>query len=167
MVSPELLRRYQFFAGLSSEQIASLARLADETSVESDHYLFSEGEDLSNLFLLLEGRIATSISLPEIGNREVVPSTSAKKREVTVGLVGVGEIFAWSALVPPYKAITNARALTECRVVEISASDLRALFDLDPRFGYQIILHVAQIAQDRLQELHYESLADAVDHADF
>jgi len=33
MISPELLRRYQFFAGFSHEQLALLAMSADEHSV--------------------------------------------------------------------------------------------------------------------------------------
>ncbi|NTU81369.1 MAG: cyclic nucleotide-binding domain-containing protein [Chloroflexales bacterium] len=162
MVSPELLRRYKFFAGLSNDQIISLAQLAEEITAEPGSYLFYEGGGLTSLYLVLEGRVAISLSLPEVGSRAIIPPPTAKKREVTVSMVGVGEIFAWSSLVPPYQATSNARALTRCRVVALSAAELRQRFDRDTQFGYQMLLRVAQIARDRLQDLHYESLANVV-----
>jgi CRP/FNR family transcriptional regulator, cyclic AMP receptor protein len=162
MVSPELLRRYQFFAGLSRDQITHLAGLAEEISTEPGGYLFYEGEDLRNLFLILEGQVALSLSLPEVGSRAIIPPPTAKRREVTVSTVGAGEVFAWSSLVPPYKATSNATALTRCRAVAISTNDLRTIFELDPRFGYRMMVRVAQVARDRLQDLHFESLANAV-----
>lgn len=164
MVSTELLRRYQFFAGLNSEQIANLAELAEEVTVEAESYLFAEEEELAYLFLVLEGRIAVTLNLPEVGNRAVIASPAAKKREVTVGMVGVGEMCAWAALVPPYKAISNAKTLTPCRILTLNANELRGLFEQEPRFGYHMLVRIVQIARDHIQELHYESLAGAVEN---
>lgn len=162
MVSPELLQRYQFFAGLSSDQIASLAQLAEEITVEPGSYLFYEGGSITSLYIALEGRIAISLSLPEVGGAAIIPLPSARKREVTVSMAGAGDLFAWSSLVPPYKATSNARALSRCRAIAIGAVELRELFELDPRFGYQMMVRVAQVARDRIQDLHYESLAGTV-----
>lgn len=163
MVSTELLRRYQFFAGLTSDQIALLAEVAEEVTVEAETYIFAEETELTDFYLILDGRVAITLNLPEIGNRAVITDTSAKKREVTVGMVGVGDVCAWGALIPPYKAISNARTLTPCRVLMINAQDLRSIFDRDPRFGYLMMTRIAQVARDQIQELHYESLAGAVD----
>ncbi len=162
MVSPELLRRYPFFAGLGNEQVASLARLADEVKVDQGGYLFYEGVLLDSLYLVLEGRVAITLSQPAVISRVIIPPPGARTHGVTGSMVGVGDIFAWSALVPPFKATSNARAASRCRVLTITSCELRQLFEIEPHFGYQVMVRVAQVARDRLQDLHYESLSNAV-----
>ena len=158
MVSPELFHRYPFFAGLSDDQITTLGQLAEERTVAPGHYLFYEGENLPNLYLVREGRIAISLNLPDVLSRVLIPPPTARTREVTVSMLGVGEIFAWSALVQPYQATSNARALTPCHIVAFNAPTVRQCFERDTLVGYQILLRVAQVARDRLQDLHYESM---------
>lgn len=162
MVSPEILRRYQFFAGLSDAQIGTLAPLADEIAVKADQYLFREGDDLNTLYVVEEGKIAITLNLPEITSRSIIPAVGARTREATASLVGPGDVFAWSSLVPPFKATSNGKAATRCKVVALDSRAIRQLFEQDPRFGYQMLLKVAQVARDRLQDLHYESLAQSV-----
>ena len=48
MVSPELIRRYPFFAGLDYDHIVKLSKVADEKSVEAGHCFFHETDDLIN-----------------------------------------------------------------------------------------------------------------------
>ena len=48
MVSPELLRRFPFFAGLSEEQINQIAMISEEERYEADEYLFQEGEEFNH-----------------------------------------------------------------------------------------------------------------------
>jgi CRP/FNR family cyclic AMP-dependent transcriptional regulator len=159
MVSPELLRRYPFFAGLTLAQITELAKLSEELEVEPGHYFFHEGKTLSSFYLVLEGQVALTISLLDHGERTPIAETATKRREVTVSTVGAGEIFAWSALVPPNHATSNGKALTRCRVVAFDAPPLQTAFESDPDFGYRMILRITQIARDRLQGLYHESLA--------
>lgn len=162
MISPELLRRHPFFADLGSEQVASLAQLADEARVEPGGYIFYEGVPLNRLYLVLEGRVAITLSQPAVCSRVIIPPPGARTREVTVSIVDVGDLFAWSALVPPFKATSNARAISRCRLLALRAAELRQLFELDPRFGYEVMVRVAQVARDRIQDLHYESLSGAL-----
>lgn len=162
MVSPELLLRYPFFAGLNHEQVAGLARLTNELRPEPDSYLFYEGAPLSSLYLVLEGHVAISLSRPAVVSRAIIPPPGARTHEVTVSMLGVGDIFAWSSLVPPFKATSNARAASRCRVLAVQSGELRQLFELEPHFGYQVMVRVAQVARDRIQDLHYESLSIAV-----
>lgn len=162
MVSPEQLHRYPFFSGLGCEQLASVARVAEEVAVAPGSYLFYEGVPLTRLYLVLEGRVAITLSQPEVLSRVIIPPPGARTREVTVSMVGIGDLFAWSSLVPPYKATSNAKALSRTRVLAICSAELRQLFELEPRFGYQFMIRVAKVARDRIQDLHYESLAVAV-----
>jgi len=44
MVTPELLRRYPFFAGLTHQQLTSLATVAHTMSFEAGETVFRDGE---------------------------------------------------------------------------------------------------------------------------
>lgn len=162
MVSPETLRRYPFFAGLANEQVSGLARLAEEITVAKDNHLFHEGERLTAFYLVAEGQIAITLSKPDVVSRVIIPPPGARVREVTVSTVGPGDLVGWSALVPPYKATSSTRALTRCRCIAVNAAELRQLFELDSRLGYLMMQRIAQVARNRIHDLHYESLTRAV-----
>jgi CRP/FNR family transcriptional regulator, cyclic AMP receptor protein len=162
MVSSEILRRYPFFAGLANEQLSSLARLTEEVTVTTGDYLFYEGVNLAYIYLVAEGSIAITLSQPEVVSRVIIPPPGARTREVAVSAVGPGDLVGWSALVPPFKATSSARTATRSRCYAINAAELRQLFEIEPRFGYQIMQRVAQVARDRIHDLHYESLAKTV-----
>lgn len=162
MVSPELLQRYPFFAGLATEQVSSLARITEEITVAKDDYLFYEGVSLAYIYLIAEGRVAITLSQPDVVSRVIIPPPGARVREVAVSTVGPGDLVGWSALVTPHKATSSARAITRIRCSAVNAAELRQLFELEPRFGYLIMQRVAQVARDRIQDLHYESLARVV-----
>lgn len=163
MVSPELLRRYPFFAGLSLDQITTMAKAADEMSVEAGHYFFHEGEEVDHFYLILEGEVAIVVQLLQKGKPVIVAELAEKEREVTTTTLGHGEIFAWSALVPPHKSAASGKALTPCRVIAFDSRELRKRFDADPAFGYIMMQRAAQGVQSRLRAMRTEFLAYAVE----
>jgi CRP-like cAMP-binding protein len=55
MISPEIIRRYPFFAGLSLDQIDTLAKAASEEKVEAGHFFLREGDEVPYLYLVVEG----------------------------------------------------------------------------------------------------------------
>jgi len=46
MVSPELIRRYPFFGGLTESQLAGIAMIAEEVSFPKGAVIFEEGSPL-------------------------------------------------------------------------------------------------------------------------
>jgi CRP-like cAMP-binding protein len=162
MISVELLRRYPFFAGLSHDQLATLARVANEKSVESESYFFQEGDELDCFYIVVEGSAAVVIEVPD---REVEQKLSGqltgelKTKDVVISAVGPGEVFAWSALVPPHEAMAGVKATTPCRVIAFDAKELQTAFEDDCVFGYLMMQKVAQVVRDRLHGMRIESLA--------
>lgn len=162
MISPEQLRYNPFFAGLSPDHLQSVAEVAAEVVVPPGHLFFYEGDNLDTLYVLLDGAVALGLSVPETGCRAIIPLPQVRAPEVVVSVVRPREVFAWSALVPPFKATSNGRATERCRVAAVDCRELRRRFRLDPALGYVLMMSVAQVARDRLLDAHYEALADSL-----
>jgi len=165
MVSPELIRRYPFFADLSTEQITVLAQAADEVMVEAEHHFFYEGDELDRFYIVVEGTVGILVDLPDPAVNQPVSrqlTGNLITKETLVTTVGSGELFAWSALVPPHKASSSGKALTPCRVILFDCRELRKSFEEDRQFGYLMTLKATLVIRDRLRAMRIESLSDSV-----
>jgi CRP-like cAMP-binding protein len=162
MISPELLRRYPFFGGLSHKQIVVLAKVASEAKVDAGHYFFHGEDHLDKLYLVLEGVVAVVIEIPEEGAHQPVADQFERKlktTDVVISAIGPGEVFGVSALIPPPVATASAKATTPCRVAAFDCSALLKTFTEDCQFGYLMTQKLAQIYRNRLHALRVESLA--------
>ena len=162
MVSPELLRRYPFFAGLEYEHIVKLARVADEERVENGHCFFRECDELESVYLVMEGAVAIVFEVPDQDVEQQVSGQltgELKTKDVTVSTVGTGDVFGWSGLIPPNTATASAKAITPCRVLSFDSKELLQTFEEDCRFGYIMARKAAQVIRERLRDLRIESLA--------
>jgi len=165
MVSIELLRRYPFFAGFSQEQVANLANVAEEVSVKAGHKFINEGEQLTNFYILLEGTVGIVIKVPDEDMEQSLTrqiTNTLITRDVTVSTVGEGEMFGWSAIVPPNTSTANAKALASCRVLEFDYQALKPIIDEDCCFGHLLTLKAAQVIRNRLRDKHIEMLAEVI-----
>jgi CRP/FNR family transcriptional regulator, cyclic AMP receptor protein len=147
MISPEILRRYPYFAGLDADRLVLLARTAQENTAVAGEYFFREGDALDKIYIVVEGEVVIVATLP------------SKGREVVVSTINVGEIFAWSGLVPPYEATSSAKAVTACRVIAFDCPQLRSRFDEDCSLGYMMMLRLAQVMRDRIRDMRMETIA--------
>ena len=110
MISPELLRHYPFFAGLSNEQIVFMAKFSSELIVEEDHYFFHEGDTLNNFYLVVEGVAAIVVDVPKpdvehkiseqlTGNMQtsdiVIQRARARRSLWLVGLDTPSQCYGW------------------------------------------------------------------------
>lgn len=162
MVSPELIRRYPFFAGLEHTHIVELAKAAEELTFEADATIFAESASLGKFYLLLEGAVAIVMEVPD---RSVEQDVSGQltgqmvMKDVVLSTVGTGSVFGWPGLVPPHSASAGAKAITSCKVVGFNAKALLAAFEDDPTFGYLMTQKAAGIIAERLRDMQIESLA--------
>ena len=162
MVSPELIRRYPFFAGLDYDHIVKLAKVADEVTVEAGHCFFHESDDLKNVYLILEGAAAIVFEVPDQDAEQHISEQligGLKTKDVTLSTVGTGDVFGWSGLIPPRTATASAKAITPCRVLAFDGKKLLQMFDEDCRFGYLMAQKAAQVIRERLRDMRIESLA--------
>jgi CRP-like cAMP-binding protein len=161
MVSPELIRRYPFFAGLSHEHLATLAGLAEDITVGTGHVFFREDDTIDHFYLVVEGAIAVFMEIPDRTKDQPLSGQLTGElpvHDVIVSTVGSGEVFGWAALVPPPVASGGAKAVTPCRVIAFDAARLQELFDTDCTFGYQMTQKAATVMRERLRDMRIESI---------
>lgn len=147
MVSPELIRRYPFFSGFSMDHIVFFAAAAEEISVPRDEYFHHEGEELNWFYLIMEGEVVVITRLPQKG------------REVILSSLNSGDVFGWSAFVPPYASTAGSKTITAARLIRFDAQKLRQKSEEDCDFGYHLMSKIAAIIRDRLNALRLETLS--------
>ncbi len=139
MISPELLRRYPFFAGLSEEHLKKIAMIAEEETFETDEYIFKEGEEAESAYIVVEGEVVIMINIDEKG--EIQEELSSLHE---------GEFLAWSSIVPPHKLTASAVANRPTKVIAINGAGLRDLFARDCELGFLILSRLVTVIRERL-----------------
>jgi len=166
MISPEILRRYPFFAGIEHSNLIKLANLAEEKVVPAGHYLFHEGESLDYFYLAVEGAVGVVLEMPAQHVAHAISDQftgTMQMDDEVISALGPGEAFGWSGLVAPHVASAGAKALTPCRVVAFDGAKLAAAFEEDCRLGYTMMKKVAGVVSRRLRDVRVESLAGVVE----
>ncbi|HOA51970.1 MAG: Crp/Fnr family transcriptional regulator [Thermogutta sp.] len=146
MVSPEMLRRYSYFAKVSEETLKEIAMLAEEKSYPAGMRLFYVGDPADHLNIIVEGEVDIQY---ELGNGE--------KR--TVDTLVPGDILVWSALVEPYRTTAIGTTTKPTKVIAIKAKPLRELCDKDSMLGYQLMREIAKLLASRLESARVQLAA--------
>ncbi|ASV73627.1 cAMP-binding protein - catabolite gene activator and regulatory subunit of cAMP-dependent protein kinase [Thermogutta terrifontis] len=146
MVSPEMLRRYPYFAKISEESLKEIAMMAEERSYPAGLQLFNEGDPADYLNIIVEGEVQIQYQL---GNGE--------KR--TVDTLVPGDILVWSALIEPYRTTAIGTTSKPTKVIAIKAKPLRELCDRDPMVGYQLTREIAKLLAHRLESARVQLAA--------
>jgi CRP-like cAMP-binding protein len=139
MISPEILRRYSYFAGIDEASLRQIAMHAEEKQhISAGTRLFSEGEPVKHLGLIVNGEVNIQYLL---GNGEMR----------TVDTLVSGDLLGFSALIEPYRYTGFGTTTHETSLVLIDARKLRDLCNCDPKLGYQLTLQVAKLLAHRLE----------------
>jgi CRP/FNR family cyclic AMP-dependent transcriptional regulator len=110
---------------LSSEAREALARVGRLVDVEAGDVLTREGETTESLGILLRGRVALRLRVPERG-------------PVTILTVEPGDIVGWSALVAPHRATSTAIAMMPSQLATFDGETLRRTLAADPVLAAQV-----------------------------
>lgn len=138
MISPEILRRYPYFAAAREDSLRELAMLSDEVTRASGTILYREGDKADRLYLLTEGEVDIQYTL---GSGELR----------TVDTIVPGELLMWSALVEPYKSTAVVTTRQACKLIALDAVKLRALCGKDPQLANHMLLHLTKLLATRLE----------------
>jgi CRP-like cAMP-binding protein len=116
------------------------ARLAAHLVVrdlESGTVIMREGEPTDALAIVVSGRVALRLRIPERG-------------PVTILTLEAGDMVGWSALVAPYRATATAVALEPTRLAVVGSGQLRELLAADAELAAAFLPHVLAAAAARV-----------------
>lgn len=137
MISPELLRRYPYFAPIHEWTLKRIAMVSQERAYAAGEHIFDEGEPANNIYLIVHGEVELQYLLPTGQSR-------------TIDMIPAGELLGWSALVDPHRRVSRAIADRETEIVVIEAEMLRQLCDEDAVLGYRLMEQVCKVLSARL-----------------
>lgn len=126
-----------FGAGLPSHALEKLAAIAHEYEAPPGAILLRDGEDTRELGVVIHGHVGLAVQIPGRGPLALLT-------------VEPGDIFGWSALVPPFRATSTARAVDRVRVVAFEASRLRAAVRADVDLAAAVHQQVLEAVARRL-----------------
>ena len=138
MISPEVLRRYPYFAPIAEESLKEIAMIAEERTVPAGTTMFQEHDPADTLYVIRGGEVDIQYVL---GSGEMA----------IVDTLIDGDLLIWSALVEPHRTTGIGTTTKDTRLIAINASDLRALCKSDSRLGHRLMSEVAGLLADRLE----------------
>jgi len=152
MISPEIFRRYPFFAGLTDAQLKALSLLTKEVTVEKGSTIFEECDPADRMFLLIEGGVDFYFRSQE----EFHPTTM---KEFSVGEINPGEVFGTSSIIEPYELNATARTSNPSRLLVIDAIELRKHMANDIELTNKLYLAVIKTLKERMIALRIQLAA--------
>jgi CRP-like cAMP-binding protein len=128
---------HALFAGLGKEFLELVSGCAKNVRFRGGEYLFREGEEANEIYLIREGYVAQEIGAPGQGR-------------LTFLTVGPDSVVGLSWLVPPYRWTYDARAQDDVRAISIDATCLRDKCEADPALGFEVMKRFMPAIVDRL-----------------
>lgn len=143
MPERRLLDTTELFAALPPDVLDELSAKTRVRSLRRNELLFVQGDPSSELFVVLDGRIA-------------VATRSTDGRESTVAVLDGGGLFGELGLFDEGRRSADARALTDVRLLALDYEPVRAVLNERP----ELLWVVVRLLAHRLRATD-EALADA------
>jgi CRP/FNR family transcriptional regulator, cyclic AMP receptor protein len=144
VVDRALLVDVELFRGLAPSDLDVLVGAAEDHLFSRGDVLFSEGDDPTELFVVVSGRIA-------------IANKSIDGRESVISLMERGDLFGEMPLFDGLLRSAEARALEPSEVIAIPYAPLRGLYESQP----ELLWNVVALLAGRLRSTD-EALADSV-----
>jgi CRP-like cAMP-binding protein len=126
-----------FGAGLPPEAVTRLASIGEVVDLAPGDLIVAEGQVAATLGIVLAGRIALRMLVPERGM-------------ITILTVEPGDIVGWSAVVPPYRGTDDAVAIEPVRLLQFPGEALRLLLRADAVLAASLYPRLLQAVGRRL-----------------
>jgi len=140
-----IIAEHSFFTGLEPYYANLLTGCASNVRFEAGTYIFKEGEEANEFYLLRSGKVALEIFAPQ-------------RKPIMLATLGEGEILGWSWLLPPYQWRFHAHALEKVRAIALDGKCLRSKCEQNHDLGYEILKRFAQIMEQRLEATRLQLL---------
>jgi len=141
----KVIAEHPYFADLESYYTSLLVSCASNVRFEAGKYLWREGQEANEFYLIRQGRVAI----------EMNPSHG---KPIVVDTLGEGEILGWSWLLPPYIWKFNARATELTRALALDGKCLRSKCEANHNLGYELLKRFSLVMERRLDAARFQLL---------
>jgi CRP-like cAMP-binding protein len=156
MISPEFLKRFNFFGRLDETQLKAMSDIGEEEKVTQGVTLFEEKHPANDFYFLIEGYI-------DLYQRTFDTYHPKISKDLLVGTVHPREIFGLSAIVEPYVYNATGRTAQPCHFIRFNGPKLRSLIDQDCLLGYVFMKQISVRLNERLMDTRVQLAAAWVD----
>jgi CRP/FNR family cyclic AMP-dependent transcriptional regulator len=137
-VTPSMLCALSVFSDLSDDHVGALAGVSAIRPFEENQEIFHEGGQSDFLYILLEGRVALEMHVPNRGRLRILT-------------VEPQDVFGWSSISDvARKRTVTARAVCPGKLIAIDAGKLHLACREDPVLGYAVMHHMVNVIAGRL-----------------
>ena len=133
----DALRRHEFLAGLSPEQIAALGPLAAETQFEENEEILADRHRSAYFYLLVSGSVSIELRTPRYA--------------VAVQSLSGGAAFGWSALLDDQDTLFQVRARERTVALRFDGHRLKLKLREDPALGIEILSRLLRLVAGRVR----------------
>ncbi|PYO88902.1 MAG: hypothetical protein DMD58_11045 [Gemmatimonadetes bacterium] len=137
-VDVKLLKQAAIFQDLDEGELARVTEVCREQKFTVGQYVFKEGEPGNRLFLISEGEVRISRTIPGSG-------------EEALAVLKPGSCFGEMSIFDRSERSTDAIANTTCTLITISRSDFELLLDFNRDVAYKILWSVVRLLSARLR----------------
>lgn len=125
MVKIWYLKQFQFFSGLSDEELSKLENLIRIVRVARKQFLYFPEDPSDSVYLLKEGRVKIS-------------KISDDGKEITLAILEPGEIFGELAILDEGPRQTLAEALDDALIYAINRQDFIGFIETKPDLAFRL-----------------------------
>jgi CRP/FNR family transcriptional regulator, cyclic AMP receptor protein len=140
-----ILAEHPFFEALDPEYFKLLVGCASNVRFEAGSYMFRQGEEANQFYLIRQGRVAIEIKEPQCA--PVVVETLEKD-----------DVLGWSWLVAPHYWRSDGRAVEVTRAIALDGKCLRNKCEQNHDLGYELMKRFIGILEQRLQSTRMQLL---------
>lgn len=137
------LKKIRFFDNYTDKQLEIIAGMSSIKEFKVKEIIFEQYDELSELYVLLEGSLSLGISL-------------AKEKRIHLGTIDEGQLFSWSAVFSPYISTAWVMAIKPAKVIAIDAKKLNQEIEKDCTFGFKTMSKIAQTISQRLSDTRFQ-----------
>ena len=138
MAVTDLLRKQVIFKDLEDGELARVAEVCREQSWVSGEFIFREGEAGNRLYLIVEGEVRISRTIPGSG-------------EEALAVLKPGAMFGEMSVFDRSERSTDAISNGGTRCLTIGRSDFELLLDFNREIAYKVLWSVVRMLSGRLR----------------
>jgi toluene monooxygenase system ferredoxin subunit len=138
----DTLKSIELFNGLTEEQFEMMLPNAEVVSVPKDQNLFAVGQEASDIYVLLEGKLSIQVKL--------------SSRPETVGIVVLqnrGQLVGWSGLMGSSHYTAAGMCLEASKLLRVNGKALMEVLESNPCTGFLVMREISKVISNRIRNL--------------